>query len=84
MDLELNSERGSGAPRRYAAISSSMRAEAEPVLDLPESATSLAMMPSPAERRQVIWPQAPRSVYFELAEIQPRCQPSLSVHHQAR
>ena len=40
--------------------------------------------PSPAEGRQVIWPQAPRSVYFELAEIQPRCQPSLSVHHQAR
>jgi hypothetical protein len=45
----------------------------------------LRMMPFPrAEGRQVIWPQAPRSVYFELAEIQPRCQPSLSVHHQAR
>ena len=44
----------------------------------------LPMMPPAAEGRQVIWPQAPRSVYFELAEIQPRCQPSLSVHHHAR
>ncbi len=40
--------------------------------------------PPPADGRQVIWPQAPRSVYFDLAEIQPRCQPSLSVHHEAR
>ena len=44
----------------------------------------LPRCPPPAEGRQVIWPQAPRSVYFDLAEIQPRCQPSLSVHHEAR